>query len=149
MTAYSTNGWSVGEDKPLGFGRSGGRLRGGAGVARNDGLFAGACPSHELCAGCCTQRCVGYALRPNGRYGGSWAVARLPWVLVRTDPRRISDHDVLHVASAAAQHLVHSRRSIRAEMETIRHLDRIRGALPSAFGIRTSSIPDDDLDAGV
>src|SRR5438105_8936659 len=117
MTAYSTNGWSVGEDKPLGFGRSGGRLRGGAGVARNDGLFAGACPSHELCAGCCTQRCVGYALRPNGRYGGScgergpaefgWAVARLLWVLVRTDPRRISDHDVLHVASAAAQHLVH------------------------------------------
>jgi hypothetical protein len=61
----------------------------------------------------------------------------------------IRDDDVLHVASAVAQHLVHGRASIGAEVEAICHLNRLRCVLPSSLGIRTSTVADDDLDAGM
>jgi hypothetical protein len=61
----------------------------------------------------------------------------------------VSNDDVFHMAVATAQHLVHRRASIGAEMELIRHQDRFGRALPSAFGIRAGPIADDDLDTGV
>jgi hypothetical protein len=53
------------------------------------------------------------------------------------------------MTSTASQYLVHCGASIRAEMETVRHLDCLRCALAATFGIRTSTIADDDFDAGV
>ena len=43
----------------------------------------------------------------------------------------------------------HGIRHILDEVPAIRHLDRFRGALSSAFGIRTSSISDEDLGGAV
>jgi hypothetical protein len=61
----------------------------------------------------------------------------------------VSDNNVLHVTTAAAQELVHRGASIRAEVEAICDLDRLGCPLSSSFGIGTSSIADNDLDTGV
>src|SRR5262249_2231628 len=62
---------------------------------------------------------------------------------------RVGDGHILPVAAASEQHLVHGGACIRRQVEAIRNLDRLRRALASSFGVGTSSIADDDLDAGV
>lgn len=125
----------------------------------SDGRFGGACPSHARCAGCCTQRRVGDAPRPIGRFAGSSdgeVLLSLAWrwywcggrrsVLIAID---IADDDVLHVATAAAQHFIHGRAGIGAQMKSVRHLDRLRRTPPSSFGVGTGSIANNDLHTGV
>ena len=96
---------------------------------------------------------------PAGTSSGSFEDKLLLSLALRRHPRSgcrsrwigvyISDNDVFHVASAAAQDLVHRRASMGAEMETIRHLDRVRRALAAALGGCTSTIADGDLNAGM
>src|SRR5207247_1208952 len=62
---------------------------------------------------------------------------------------RLGYDNVIHVTSAIAQDLIHGRPSIRAEMEAVRDLDRIRRTLLAALGVGTSAIADNDLDAGM
>lgn len=125
----------------------------------SDGRFGGACPSHARCAGCCTQRRVGDAPRPIGRL--VWFVGRrgpaefglavvlVRWASVLLIAIDIADDDLLHVATAPAQHFVHRRAGIGAQMKSVRHLDRLRRTPPSSFGVGTGSIANNDLHTGV
>jgi hypothetical protein len=62
---------------------------------------------------------------------------------------RFADDHVFDVPSTAAQHFVERGSSIRAQVEPVSHLDRVGRPLSTAFGVRPSSITDDDLHAWV
>src|SRR6266498_2416391 len=81
------------------------------------------------------------------RLARRWLWCRWRWAVLATI--RLSDDDVLDVPSTAAQHLIHGGPSIRAEMKSVGHLDRVRRPLPAAFGVRTGTIAHDDLDTRV
>ena len=62
---------------------------------------------------------------------------------------RFTDDHIFDVPSTAAQDLIQGGPSIRAEMKSVGHLDRVRRPLPTTFGIRAGTIADDDLDTRV
>jgi hypothetical protein len=61
----------------------------------------------------------------------------------------LTDDHVFDVPSTTAQNLIQGGPSIRAEMKSVSHLDRVRRSLPPTFGIRAGTIADDDLDTWV
>jgi hypothetical protein len=56
---------------------------------------------------------------------------------------------VLDASTAAANHLIERLAAVLDQVEPVCHLDRVGRTGSCAIGVRTSTIPDDDLDAGV